>query len=88
MDIILAVIILALLCVLFYREIKNTKEVDLFINIVISAISIGSAIITFFQNDFKFGLISDYINIAVVVVAVVFTVYYLVKYFRAKKVEA
>ncbi len=88
MEIILSVIILLLLGVLFYREIKNDQDVDLFMNIVISAISFGSSIVCFYQNNFKFNSISDYINIVIVFLAVIFTGYYLIKYFKNKKVEA
>lgn len=87
MDIILSVIILCLLFVLFYREIKNDQEVELFINIVISSISIGSSLISFYQNHFNFNLISDYINLIIIIVAIIFTGYYLKKYFKNKKID-
>lgn len=87
MDIILSIIILCLLCVLFYREIKNDQEVELFINIVISSISIGSSLISFYQNHFDFNLISDYINLIIIIVAIIFTGYYLKKYFKNKKID-
>lgn len=87
MDIILSVIILCLLFVLFYREIKNDQEVELFINIVISSISIGSSLISFYQNHFYFNLISDYVNIIIIIVAIIFTGYYLKKYFKNKKID-
>ena len=87
MDMIISIVILVLLCFIFYREIKSDKEVDLFINIVISAVCIGTPLVTFLLDGFKADYIAHYIYIGVIVVAVIFTIYYLVKYFKAKKVK-
>ena len=85
MDMIISIVILVLLCFIFYREIKSDKEVDLFINIVISAVCIGTPLVTFLLDGFKADYIAHYIYIGVIVVAVIFTIYYLVKYFKEKK---
>ena len=85
MDMIISIVILGLLCFIFYRETKSEKEVDLFINIVISAVCIGTPLFTYLMDGFDIGYIAHIIYLVVIVVAATFTVYYLVKYFKNKK---
>lgn len=85
MSLIISIVILVLLGLIFYREIKSEKEVDLFINIVISLICIGTALFTYFTDGFNLEYLEHIIYLIVIVVACIFTVYYLVKYFKNKK---
>ena len=84
MDMIISTVILVLLCFIFYKEIKSDKPVDLFINFVISAVCIGTPLITYFMDGINFDYIPHIIYLFVMVVGVVFTIYYLIKYFRNK----
>ena len=47
----------------------------------------GTPLVTFLLDGFKADYIAHYIYIGVIVVAVIFTIYYLLKYFKAKKVK-
>ena len=85
MDIALASLILVLIGVIFYREIKSDKEVDLFMDFIPALIVILSGIFNFKSNDFKFQAISDWIYIVSMVVTIPYVVYFLVKYFKNKK---
>lgn len=84
MDIIISIVILVLLAFIFYREIKSEKPVDLFINIIISCVCIGTPVFTFLTDGIDFGYIAHIIYIVVIVLALIFTIYYLVKYFKNK----
>lgn len=84
MDIIISIVILVLLAFIFYREIKSEKPVDLFINIIISCVCIGKPVFTFLTDGIDFGYIAHIIYIVVIVLALIFTIYYLVKYFKNK----
>ncbi len=85
MDFFISIIILGLLGFIFYKEIKSEKPTDLFINIVISCVCIGTPLITFVLDGFQPGFVAHIIYIVVIVVAVIYTIYYLIKYFKNKK---
>lgn len=84
MNIIISIVILILLCFIFYREIKNEKPVDLFINIIISCVCIGTPIYTFLSDGIDFTYIEHIVYLVVIIVAIIFTAYYLIKYFKNK----
>lgn len=85
MDIIISIIILVLLCFIFFKEFKSDKPVDLFINLVITCICIGTPLFTFFTDGLDLGYIAHVIYIIVMIVDVIYTIYYLNKYFKNKK---
>ena len=87
MDIIISIVILFLLGFLFYREIKSDKPIDLFINVIISGVSIGSGILTYVIDGFDITKIAHILYLIVIAVAVAFTIYYLIKYFKQKKAQ-
>ena len=87
MDMIISIVILVLLGFIFYREIKSEKPVDLFINIVISCVCVGTPIFTFISDGLDFGYFAHIIYLIIIVVAVIFTIYYLIKYFKNKNKE-
>lgn len=84
MDIIISVIILILLCFIFIKEVKSDKPVDLFIDIIISVVCILTPLVTFLLDGFKIDYIAHLIYLGVIGVAVIFTIYYLIKYFKNK----
>ncbi|MBE6130754.1 MAG: hypothetical protein E7183_03460 [Erysipelotrichaceae bacterium] len=84
MDIFISIIILILLCFIFYKEYKSDKPVDLFINVVISCVCIITPLFTFLIEGFDFANEAHIIYLVVMVISVIFTVYYLIKYNKNK----
>lgn len=84
MTIIIAIIILVLICVLFYKEIKNNKEVDLFFNLITTFIGIGISLFSLFDINFNFKLIETYVYILTIIITLIFTIYYLIKHKKTK----
>lgn len=84
MDIFISIIILILLCFIFYKEYKSDKPVDLFINVVISCVCIITPLFTFLLEGFDFAKEAHIIYLVVMVISVIFTVYYLIKYNKNK----
>lgn len=84
MNIFISIIILILLCFCFYKEYKSDKPVDLFMNVVISCICIITSLYTFLLEGFDFTKEVHIIYLFVIIIAVIFTIYYLIKYRKNK----
>ena len=72
---------------LFYKEIKSDQPIDLFTNVVVSGVSIGSAVITYIIDGFDITRLAHILYLIVIAIAIVFTIYYVIKYFKQKKAQ-
>lgn len=84
-NLIVSILILVLLILLFVKEIRSELKVDLFLNSVIAFIGIISPIVSFVTDKFAFTEVYDYIFIACIVVDIVYTIFFITKYFKQKK---
>ena len=85
MDLILAIVILLLIGFIFYREMKSSTKVDLFMDSIPTLIVVLSAFFNFQSNKFAFNTASDWIYVASLVIAIAYTIYFIIKYQKNKK---
>ncbi len=85
LNLVLSIVMALLLGFLLFKEIKNKKDVDLFINIVIGVIGLISAIVSFIDTGFDFKYFFNIIYSLNIIISLSFIILTIIKFLKNKK---